>query len=54
MTAKTPAERKAAERKRRKDAGLVLVQAWALPEIAKKIREFARSITGHKPKRGSE
>lgn len=44
MTAKTPQERKAAERKRNKKAGLVIVQAWCHPEDRPKIREYAEKL----------
>ena len=37
----TPAERKAAERQRRKDAGLVRCEVWVKPEDVAFIRSIA-------------
>ena len=42
----TPAaERKAAERQRRKDAGLVAVTVYVRPEDRQAVRDFVASIT---------
>ena len=38
MTAQTARERKAKERKRRRDAGEVLVQVWVKKEVAEKVK----------------
>ena len=44
MTAKTPAQRKQAERKRLRAAGLIPVQVWVKPEHAGQIRELAKKL----------
>jgi hypothetical protein len=41
----TPAERKAAERQRRKDAGLVRCEVWVKPEHVAEVRAFAEALT---------
>ena len=39
----TPAkERKAAERQRRKDAGLVRVEVWVKPQLVAHVKAFAK------------
>ena len=40
----TPAERKAAERQRRKEAGLVRCEVWVKPEDAEDIRALAYEL----------
>ena len=40
----TPAERKAAERVRRKDAGLVRVEVWAKPEHVASIKRYVERL----------
>ena len=40
----TPAERKAAERQRRKDAGLVRCEVWVKPEHVAEVRAFADDL----------
>jgi hypothetical protein len=44
MPAKTAAERKAAERSRRKDAGLVRLELFANPDDHAAIKEHARRL----------
>lgn len=44
MTPKTPAERKADERRRLREAGLVAVTVWVLPELRKVVQEFVKQI----------
>jgi len=44
MTAQTQAERKAAERQRRKDAGQVLVQEWVHSSMADKLKAYAAKL----------
>lgn len=44
VTAKTPAERKAAERQRRSDAGLVRLELYAHPEDHASIKEHAAKL----------
>ena len=46
MTAKTPAQRKAAERERKRAAGLVEFRAWVLPSVAAALRKLAESLKG--------
>ncbi len=42
----TPAnERKAAERQRRKDAGLVRCEVWVHPQHVQAVRDFADELT---------
>lgn len=41
----TPTERKAAERQRRKDAGLVRCEVWVKPEDVAKVQAFAKGLT---------
>jgi hypothetical protein len=48
MTPKTPAERKADERRRLREAGLVAVTVWVLPELRKAVQEFVRTIMKEK------
>ena len=45
MTAQTPAQRKQAERKRLRAAGLIPVQVWVRPEDAQKIKDLAKKLT---------
>ena len=48
----TPAsERKAAERQRRKEAGLVRVEVWVKPERAALIKELAENLNKQTPLR---
>jgi len=48
MTAQTAAQRKANERKRRRDAGDVLVQVWVKKEMAEKVKAaIARCVSKH-------
>ena len=42
--AKTSAQRKEAERKRRADEGLVRVEVWCMPEHAPKIKALAKKL----------
>lgn len=44
MKAQTPAERKAAERKRRKESGQVLVQEWVHHSVAEKLKKYATKL----------
>jgi hypothetical protein len=44
MKAKTPAQRKAAERKRRKESGQVLVQEWVHKSVADKLKQYAEHL----------
>ena len=44
MTALTPAERKAAERQRRRDAGLAVVQAWVYPDDREKLARYVKKL----------
>ena len=41
---KTPAERKAAERQRRRDAGLAVVQAWVYPDDREKLARYVEKL----------
>ena len=50
MTAKTDAQRKADERKRRRDNGEVLVQVWCKKEAAEAVRV---AMTKAKKKHGA-
>lgn len=48
----TPAnERKAAERQRRKDAGLVRVEVWVHPQHVQDVKDFAFEMNETVPKR---
>lgn len=49
MSAKTPAERKAAERKRRKEAGLVRADVSVHPSRLEELRVIEKRL--QKPKR---
>ena len=44
MKAQTPAQLKASERKRRKDAGQVLVQEWVHESMAAKLKAYAAKL----------
>ena len=44
MKPQTPAERKASERQRRKDAGQVLVQEWVHSSAAGKLKAYAAKL----------
>jgi hypothetical protein len=44
MTPKTPAERKADERRRLREAGLVAVTVWVFPELRKVVQAFVKMI----------
>jgi hypothetical protein len=44
MKAKTPAERKADERQRRKESGQVLVQEWVHHSVAEKLKNYAAKL----------
>jgi hypothetical protein len=44
MTAQTQAQRKAAERQRRKERGEVLVQEWVHSSIADKLKAYAAKL----------
>jgi hypothetical protein len=44
MTAKTQAERKAAERQRRKESGQVLVQEWVHQSVAERLKKYADKL----------
>lgn len=44
MKPKTQAERKAAERQRRKEAGQVLVQEWVHASMAGKLKAYAAKL----------
>lgn len=48
MKAKTPAERKALERQRRKEAGQVLIQEWVSKENADSVKKYIARIKGAK------
>jgi hypothetical protein len=49
MTAKTEAQRKAAERQRRSEAGLVRLELYARPEHHKAIKEHAATLAINLP-----
>jgi hypothetical protein len=40
----TPAQRKAAQRQRQREQGLVKLELWARPELHEKIRAYAERI----------
>lgn len=40
----TPAQRKAAERQRRKESGQVLVQEWVHSSMAEKLKAYAAKL----------
>jgi hypothetical protein len=42
--AKTPAERKADERQRQRDAGLVVVQVWVHPDDRAKLAHYIKRL----------
>lgn len=44
MTATDANTRKAAERARKRAAGLVKVEVWVKPEHAQKVRDYARKL----------
>jgi len=44
MIAKTPAQRKAAERQRRKQRGEVLVQEWVHQSMSDKLKKYAAKL----------
>lgn len=44
MKPQTPAQRKAAERQRRKEAGQVLVQEWVHESMAGKLKAYAAKL----------
>jgi len=44
MKAQTPAERKAAERQRRKESGQVLVQEWVQELVAERLKKYAAKL----------
>lgn len=44
MKAQTPAQRKASERQRRKDAGQVLVQEWVHSSVVVKLKAYAAKL----------
>jgi len=44
MKAKTPAQRKAAERQRRKESGQVLVQEWVHNSVSDKLKQYASKL----------
>lgn len=46
-TAKTPAERKAAERERRRIAGQVFVQAWVSKYNVERIKKYIARVEKH-------
>ncbi len=50
MTAQTPAQRKAAERQRRAEAGLVLVSVYAHPDDAQAIKAAAAKLARKRAK----
>lgn len=50
MTAQTPAQRKAAERQRRAEAGLVLVRVYAHPDDAQAIKDLAQILAKRRAK----
>jgi len=50
----TPAERKSAERQRRKDAGLVRVEMWVRPEDVAAVKAAVEAIcTPHQPEQST-
>lgn len=53
--AKTAAQRKADERKRKRESGLVLVQEWAYPDRVSQLRKHAAKLrtprNPHTPKK---
>lgn len=51
MTAKTPAERKADERQRRADAGLVRLEVYAHPDDHAAIKELAAKLQRKRARR---
>lgn len=51
-SAVSDAERKRAERERKRAAGLVPVQVWVRPENAQRVREYAAGITSPPPSPG--
>lgn len=44
MTALTPAQRKAAERARKREAGLVKLEVWCKPKDRKKILRLVAAL----------
>lgn len=40
----TPAQRKAAERKRKKEAGLVQKEVWIRPEHSQRLANYVRKL----------
>jgi hypothetical protein len=44
MKAQTPAQRKAAERQRRKESGQVLVQEWVHISMVDKLKAYAAKL----------
>lgn len=54
MTAKTPAERKAAQRQRNAEAGLVRLELYAHPEDHASIKEHAAKLQRKRDKFNSK
>ena len=50
MTAQTPAQRKAAERQHRKEAGLVRLELYVHPEDREAIRSYAAKMASKREK----
>ena len=50
MTAQTPAQRKAAERQHRKEAGLVRLELYVHPEDREAIRSYAARLASKRAK----
>lgn len=50
LTAKTPSERKAAERQRRQDAGLVRLELWAHPDDHAALKALAEKLAKRRAK----
>jgi len=47
MTNKTPAERKAEERQRKRKKGLVQVQLWIKPQYRERLFQIAEGLNKH-------
>ena len=45
MASKSPAERKQAERERRREAGLVRVEAWVRPDLVPLLRRYIARLS---------
>jgi len=52
-SALTPAERKAAERQRQRDAGRTVVQVWVHPDDREKLAHYIRRLNERRALKGS-